>query len=176
LWSLFRHIFFILETDDDSARYLLSTLVQSEAAILAIVITLSLIAIQLAASSYSSRVIEIFKNAPDFRILIIVYIFAIIFSSGTLKLIESDGNFPRLMLESLISISYIIGIFAFLSLVPYIQNIYELLKPTEIISRLSTRITMEDFEKPNQWLSLYTIITIFNFHENPNRLFHHARI
>ncbi len=34
----------------------------------------------------------------------------------------------------------------------------------------------EDFEKPNQWLSLYTIITIFNFHENPNRLFHHARI
>ncbi len=160
LWSLFRHIFFILETDDDSARYLLSTLVQSEAAILAIVITLSLIAVQLAASSYSSRVIEIFKNSPDFRILISVYIFAIIFSSGTLKLIESDGNLPRLMLESLISISYIIGIFAFLSLIPYIQNIYELLKPSEIISRLSTRITMDNILSDDDPIQPITDIVI----------------
>ena len=37
-------------------------------------------------------------------------------------------------------------------------------------------LSTEDFEKPNQWLSLYTIITIFNFHKIPNRLFHHARI
>ena len=43
-------------------------------------------------------------------------------------------------------------------------------------AKAGTIQTKEDFEKPNQWLSLYTIITIFNFHENPNRLFHHARI
>jgi len=160
LWSLIRHVFFVLETDDNSARYLLSTLVQSEASILAIVITLSLIAVQLAASSYSSRVIEIFKNTPDFWILIITYIFAIIFSSGTLKLIESDGNLPRLMLESLLSISYIVGIFAFMSLIPYILNIYELLKPSEIILRLSTRITKDNILSDNDPIQPITDIVI----------------
>ena len=41
--------FNLLHTDVDSARYMLSALVQGEAAIVALVVTLSLIAVQLAA-------------------------------------------------------------------------------------------------------------------------------
>ncbi|MCX9026253.1 MAG: hypothetical protein OIN85_09195 [Candidatus Methanoperedens sp.] len=47
--------FDFLHTDVDSARYMLSALVQSEAAIVALVVTLSLVAVQLAAQSYSAR-------------------------------------------------------------------------------------------------------------------------
>ncbi len=48
---------------------MLSALVQGEAAIVALVMTLSLVAVQLAAQSYSARVIEVFKRAPDLWIL-----------------------------------------------------------------------------------------------------------
>ena len=54
-----------LHTDVDSARYMLSALVQSEAAIVALVVMLSLVAVQLAAQSYSARVIEVFRRTPD---------------------------------------------------------------------------------------------------------------
>ncbi len=43
--------FNLLHTDVDSARYMLSALVQGEAAIVALVVTLSLVAVQLAAQS-----------------------------------------------------------------------------------------------------------------------------
>ena len=46
--------------DTDSARNMISALVQSEAAIMAIVVSLSLVAVQLAASVYSIRIIKIF--------------------------------------------------------------------------------------------------------------------
>lgn len=61
---IFAH-FNLFHTDADSARYMLSALVQTQAAIVAIVITLTLIAVQLTASAYSPRVIDIFKKNPD---------------------------------------------------------------------------------------------------------------
>ena len=71
-FSLFRY-FNLFHTDADSARYMLSALVQSQAAIVAIVITLTLIAVQLTASAYSPRVIDIFKKNPDMWILLGCY-------------------------------------------------------------------------------------------------------
>ena len=52
----------IFFTNIQSAHYLLSALAQSEAAVIAIVITLSLVAVQLTATSYSPRVTEIFRD------------------------------------------------------------------------------------------------------------------
>ncbi len=46
----------------DNERYLISALVQSLAATIALVITLSLVAVQLAAQSYSARVIDVYKT------------------------------------------------------------------------------------------------------------------
>jgi len=78
----------VLHTDVDSARYMLSALVQSEAAIVALVVTLSLVAVQLAASSYSARVIEVFRRTPDLWILMGIYGIAIFYGLGVLKMIE----------------------------------------------------------------------------------------
>jgi uncharacterized membrane protein len=69
---LFRY-FNLFHTDAGSARYMLSALVQSQAAIVAIVVTLTLIAVQLTASAYSPRVIDIFKKNPDMWILLGCY-------------------------------------------------------------------------------------------------------
>ena len=140
-----------LHTDVDSARYMLSALVQSEAAIIAIVITLSLVGLQLSSSSYSARVIDVFKKTPDLHILIVIYGIAIFYGLGVLKLIKTAN--PQLCyteficlanLEVHISYSYYLGIFAYVSLVPYIMNTLDLLKPFRLIKILSQKITKKN--------------------------------
>ena len=137
-YSFFSY-FKLLYTDVDSARYVLSSLIQSEATILAIVVTLSLVAVQLAASS-SSRIIAIFKRTPDLWILILVYIFAIAYCVTLLKLVINTQN--RISdLESYILFAYYISMFAFVALIPYIWNILDLMKPSTVIDKLAEKIT-----------------------------------
>ena len=135
-----------LHTSVDSARYMLSALVQSEAAILAMVITLSLVAMQLVASSNSVGVIEDFAKTPDLRILIVVYGFAIFYGLGVLKLIEGACPVVDSMsnLEAHISFAYYFGIFAFIALIHYIRNTFNLLKSSVIINMLAERITKKN--------------------------------
>jgi hypothetical protein len=138
--------FGFLHTDVDSARALLSALVTSEAAILAIVVSLSLVAVQLAASSYSARVIEVFRRTPDLWILILVYGVAMFYGLVVLKLIETANSQVNSLsnLEGHIAFSYYLGVFAFVSLVPYIWKTLELLKSSTLIEKLAERITIEN--------------------------------
>lgn len=157
-------------TDKDSAKYLISTIIQSEAAILAIVITLSLVAVQQTASSYSTRVIEVFKNMntnPDFYLLMGIYLSSIIYEMWVLKQItERSGsieNFTHSLFNSFeahIWICYALGVFSLLALVPYIQNTLDLLKPSTIISLLSEKITKHNIisnapRYPSSYFNLY---------------------
>jgi len=57
----------------DSACYLLSALAQSQAAIVAIVVTLTLVAVQLTSQTYSPRVMDLFLKNFAFWILLLVY-------------------------------------------------------------------------------------------------------
>lgn len=75
----------VLHTDVDSARAFQGALISSEASLLAIVVSLSLVAVQLAASSYSARVIEVFRKTPDLWILMGIYGIAIFYGLGLLK-------------------------------------------------------------------------------------------
>ena len=120
----------ILYTDVDSARYMISALIQSEAAIIAIVITLTLVAFQTAASSYSIRVINVLvsKN-PDFWILLLFYIAAMIHGLIILKQIDEIGSTGQSNHEYDIFLVYIFGSFAFFMLIPYMQKTLSLLKP-----------------------------------------------
>ncbi len=164
LWSvvfalIFNH-FDLFQTEATSARYLLSALVQSQAAIIAIVVSLTLIAVQLTASAYSPRVIDIFKSPkknPDLWILIGFYGFSIFYGLFLLKMAvgkESDfvnqtkiwsSFYPILSFEHGVSIAYWLGAFTFVILVPYIGNILDLLKPENIINRLTADITKKVF-------------------------------
>lgn len=124
-------------TDANNARYTLSTLIQSEAAIVAIVITLTLVAVQQTSSSYSTRLIDIFKfKNPDFWILLVIYIGSMIYELGILinlneKFISKDNIFW----------AYFLGSFSLIALIPYTLNTIDLLKPSNIMAHLSEKIT-----------------------------------
>lgn len=124
-------------TNIDNSRYMLSALIQSEAAIVAIVVTLTLVAVQQTSSSYSTRLIDIFKNRnPDFWILLIIYIGAIIYQLSILTNLNdnaiSDGH---------IFFAYFLGLFSFIALIPYMLNTIDLLKPLTMMMFLSEKIT-----------------------------------
>ena len=140
-------------TNPDSTRYLLSALIQSEATVLAVVITLSLVAVQQASSSYSSRVIDIFKspkNNPDLYILIFTYITSIIYGTWVLKQVQTNNSYDSLnfiifdSFEGHIWFVYSIAIFAFIALVPYMRNTLNLLRPSTIVEMLGKNITEEE--------------------------------
>lgn len=130
----------------DSARYMLSALIQGEFAVMALVVTLSIVAVQLAAQSYSARVIEVFRRTPDLWILILIYGFSIFYGLVVLKLIEKANPLLNNLsnLEMHIAFSYYLGVFAFVALVPYIHNTLNLLKPSTVISMLSEKITKQN--------------------------------
>jgi hypothetical protein len=159
-----------LHTDVDSARYMLSALIQSEAAIVALVVTLSLVAVQLAAQSYSARVIEVFRKTPDLWILMGIYGIAIFYGLGVLKMIENPLMGRRSNLEAQVSFAYYLGVFAFVALVPYIWNTLEMLKPSTVIDMLAEEITKENIlfaidehqEKTNEKDPIQPIIDIVN--------------
>jgi len=144
---------YLSHTDVNSARYMLSALVQSQAAIVAIIITLTLIAVQLTASAYSPRVVDIFREALGMWILLLLYGTSIFYGLVVLRLIE--GNKGELLSESVIwslgpisislewciHLALLLGIITFVALAPYIWNITNLLKPENIIKQLTTGIT-----------------------------------
>ena len=158
---LFRY-FNLFHTDADSARYMLSALVQTQSAIVAIVITLTLIAVQLTASAYSPRVIEIFKKNPDMWLLLGCYGVSIFYGFIVLKLVEgAEGGFisqsviwslgcVSISFESYVSLAYWLGAFTFVALFPYMWNIIGLLKSETIVNLLAKEITKDKFLKEEQ--------------------------
>ena len=147
--------FNLFHTDVTSARYMLSALVQSQAAIVAIVITLTLIAVQLTASAYSPRVIDIFKKNPDMWILLGCYGVSIIYGLFLLKMVEGTEDevvsqsaiwtlgSVSISFEFCVSMAYWLGVFTFVALFPYMWNIISLLKSENVIKRLANKITKD---------------------------------
>lgn len=144
----------VMQTDVESARAFLGALITSEASILAIVVSLSLVAVQLAAQSYSARVIDVFKKTPDLWILMGIYGIAMFWGLGVLKMIESADSqlcakeyICNSNLEGYITGAYYLGIFAFVALVPYFWKTYELLKHSTMINMLAGGITKDNILK-----------------------------
>jgi len=130
-------------TDVNSARLLLSALIQSEATIIALVITLTLVAVQLTSSSYTPRVANIFSNSPHMFLLLGIYIISIAYSAILLQLLNGiEGNVAP-PLELWISWAYWLTIFLAIALIPYIYYILELFRPETIIKRMSVSLTKE---------------------------------
>ncbi|WP_292470108.1 DUF2254 family protein [Methanolobus sp.] len=153
----------------DNERYLLSALIQSLAATIALVITLSLVAVQLAAQSYSPRVIDVYKRNPDMWILLCIYIITIFYGLGLTKIIGLGilGNY----MEGAIFVAYFMGFFAFVCLVPYMLKTLDLLKPSCLMGILADEITKEnvialaDFSSNNKKQNdkIQPIVEVINF-------------
>jgi hypothetical protein len=93
----------------DNARSILCTLVASEAAIVAIVVSLTLIAVELTASAYSPRVIKISLRNPDMWLLLLIYGVAIFLSIILIKELPYESRFPT---ED-VSLAFWFGVFSY---------------------------------------------------------------
>jgi len=151
----FNH-FELYHTDADSARYMLSAMVQAQAAIIAIVITLTLIAVQLTASAYSPRVIRIFRNNPDMWLLLSFYGLSMLYGIVVLKMVVGKAGeavsqdvfwscgFVPISPETCVSLAYLLEAFTLVALFPYMLNVIDLLRPENIINKLSIKITKDN--------------------------------
>jgi hypothetical protein len=146
--ALIFKFFNLIYTEPTSARYMLSALVQSQAAIIAIVVSLTFIVAQLTASAYSPRVIRIFRDNPDMWILLLFYGVSIFYGLLVLKMIRGAEDTSQIVisnisLEACISYVYALGISTFAILCLYIWNIMGLLTSETIIKRLQIEITRD---------------------------------
>jgi hypothetical protein len=134
---------YVAEMYADNVRSLLCTLVASEAAIVAIVVSLTLIAIELTASEYSPRVIKVSLRNPDMWILLLIYGVSIFYAIVLLKQLPYDSWIPY----DDVSFAFWFGVFSYAALVPYLWNIPQLLDPTHIVKRVSADIEKDTLLK-----------------------------
>jgi hypothetical protein len=133
----------VIPTDTDNALYFLSAMVQSQAAIVSLVITLTLIAIQMAAGSYTPRVVDVMKKSPDMWFLLIIYVESISIGFIALKMVTHPD-------QSFVSLILILGIYTFLTLFLYIINTINLLRPDEIVKMLVSEINVRNIHQ-KEW-------------------------
>ncbi len=160
-FKLILNYFNLPYTDIDNNRYLLSAMAQSQAAIIAIVITVSLVAVQLAASTYSPRVVDIFKSNPDFWLLLSLYAGSVLYDSLILMILsERISTFY-------IFISYWLCSSAVLALFPYMLSMINILSPEAIIRKLLDDIDCESSptEMESYIVGTYSLV----YHQHPER-------
>lgn len=136
-----------LTTDSNSALYLLSTIAQSSASIIAIVISLSLLVVQYSATTYSARVVDIFKNDIRLWALIFFYGFSIIFSLIVIRLIKDSSNGYSYLgincLEICYTLALLLSFAAYISLIAYIPYVLKMMKSSSVIDLLSDKIDIK---------------------------------
>lgn len=149
------------QTNVDSARLLLSALIQSEATIIALVITLTLVAVQLTSQSYTPRVANIFASSPHMYLLLGIYIVSIAYSALLLQLMTGIGGIVPPHMEFWISGAYWLTIFLGFALIPYIFYVLESFSPETFIERMSNYLTKETIlqQEKNDFLNLIFDVT-----------------
>lgn len=142
-------LYYLLENyyllDVENARYLLSALAQAQAAIIAIIVSLTLIAMQISAQTYSPRVIDVFKEYLGFWVLIAVYGISIFFDVFAIYSIPSNPFNQYFDYSNILNLAILTAFTAFIALFLFISNTIDLLKPKVIIDKLGNKINVEIF-------------------------------
>ncbi|MFA4823976.1 MAG: hypothetical protein WC593_02340 [Methanoregula sp.] len=132
--------FQVVPTDINNALYFLSAMVQAQAAIVSLVITLTLIAIQMTAGSYTPRVVDVMKKNPDMWFLLVIYIESILIGFFALKEVASPDD------QSLVSLIFILGAYTFLTLFLYMYNTINLLRSDAVVKMLVADINIGNIQ------------------------------
>ncbi|WP_292391665.1 DUF2254 family protein [Methanosarcina sp. UBA5] len=143
-------VFFKGITIDSNGNVLsaLGTLAQSNATILAIVISLSLVVIEFSASKYSARVVDVFKNDPILWGFLLLYGLSIFYPVLLIVLIADETN--DLLLHLSFSIAYALSIIAYFSLFFYILYVFKMMKPNSVIDALSKNIDVKSLSNSSE--------------------------
>lgn len=123
---------------NSSGQFLLSALVQSLAAILGIAFTLTLIGVQLAAQTYTHRIIRLHTQSVVFVIPFGMFLIGIIFAA---VLQAGYGRVGAGSAGVLVDVALILFVSAVLLLVPFAVRTIRLLSPGNIAQALLGRLT-----------------------------------
>lgn len=127
----------------EDSRYLLSAIIQSLAAILAIVVTLTLIAVQLASQRYTPRLMKEFLTFSWFWLLLFGFSFAMILSISSLYYLEEYGGPTSVAVMGPIMMTLVSLTYLFI----YIKLVIGLLSLTTIIDTFLSRINKGFFDQ-----------------------------
>jgi hypothetical protein len=124
----------VFSGDTDTARNYLNTIVSSLSTILALCISIILVAIQMAANNYTHRVLDFFVRLPYNVSLFLFYLVTIMHSFFLMAKIHDPIRDPLPMsLRPEMSADLILVVISFLSLLIYMYAVVQLLKPERII-------------------------------------------
>ncbi len=129
-WGLY------VQSTGDSALYLLSSLIQSLSAVLALLVTLSLLATQLASSSFTPRLVTRRLTDPWMWGAIFTYLLAI---GWSMIVLSGLGTASDRLHSKYIDIAVILAIFSFAYLVPFVIATVKSMQPAGIAKWLAER-------------------------------------
>lgn len=131
---VFLHSPSIFSGDTDTARNYLNTIVSSLSTILALCISIILVAIQMTAGNYTHRVLDFYVRLPYNVSLFFFYIATIMHSLFLMAKIRDPLNDPLPRdLSREMSADLVLVVICFLSLLLYMHAVVQLLKPERII-------------------------------------------
>lgn len=133
------------DLESDKVVSILGTLAQSNATILAIVISLSLVVIEFSASKYSARVVDVFKRDPILWGFLIVYGFSIFYP--VYRTAQINDYTSNSSLKLYFSTAYVLSIIAYISLLFYIRHVFKMMKPSSVIDSLSKKIDIQSLHE-----------------------------
>ncbi|CAF30031.1 DUF2254 family protein [Methanococcus maripaludis] len=149
IFGLFSIIFSIIAysmfmTSADNMRYFFSTLAQSQAALGGIIISLTLVAIQMASQSYSLKVMDLFLKNKSFWVLFSSYAISIIYNTIILITIPKTDITTNLALFSILGVG--LAVFTTLYTFSYLRETMTILKPEKIYEKMIESISSEEIK------------------------------
>lgn len=125
-----------------NALSIMGTLAQSQAAILAIIVSLTLVAVQLASQRYSPRIISIFSKDRALLLLLGFYGISIIYDITVMWVITDNSP-----ISLFVYLGITLMIMTFTCLFVYIKRVMDILEPNNIVKLLSEEIEPIKIEK-----------------------------
>ena len=127
---------------NNNSQQLISTIIQSLASILAILISLTLVAVQLAAQNYSKRILNKFISFQNkiFWITLSVFLIGIFYNIILLNIIPESSS---VIFDLLLNISILLTIWSLILLPIYIRSTLLTLSPKKIIDDLLNDLNEE---------------------------------
>lgn len=168
----------ITQLDTNSARYLLSTIVKCEAGIIAIVFSLSLVAVQITSSQFSYRILGIFKKEPIIWITLMLYLLSIIYGLWVLMLIYDFGEGQSDARDTLVLVAYRFGFVVLFLILYYFWKIFDFLNPFYLLTKISKNIDKNSIYegKDTDSIKIISEIIMNAIYKDDNGLVNHGRI
>jgi len=138
--------------DANSARYLLSALPQSLAALFAISFSVLIIAIEFSASKYTPKVLHFLLESifKDFQIVGVITFFILTMFLSFITLAHIEGGSISNELRMLTSLSVALTAYCFLLIVNLFRRVPKFFNPEDIIQNLKLKIISERRLQENQ--------------------------